>query len=311
MRSRHVMSPSKKQKITVPRYLFLLSLSLPFSALAATNNASSTPNLTDSDFFYTPWEHLLSGEDEHFSARLSLNAPLSPQTVSTGQGAQGQQNTLGTLVLAMQYTPLSYWFINASVYHYLRRQTQNRWDPDYSYSFGYDDWHPNTLSLVYGNYGGNRFSPAAGEKSTEFSQGTWTLSYKFPLAEELAPFFLVGNGDSANCRTSYNYTNTYSDNTSGDFLHHKQSLSAGCRYSFLEGYYIDFSASFFPRSAQQQPWDSDYTYTIGYSGSELGGITIQYINTGINRFPWNNAPATAGKSGIKSGTITLSWAISF
>ncbi len=39
-------------------------------------------------------------------------------------------------------TPLGYWLVNASAYHYLNADNQRAWSPDFTYVFGYDDWHP-------------------------------------------------------------------------------------------------------------------------------------------------------------------------
>ena len=64
-----------------------------------------------------------------------------------------------------------------------------------------DDGRPGTWSLVYSNYTGTRAHPdrALGQGHLNFSQGLWALSYRFALPDDVAPWFLVGNGDAALC----------------------------------------------------------------------------------------------------------------
>ncbi len=41
------------------------------------------------------------------------------------------------------------------------------WDPDFTYGFGYFDWHPRTFSLQHNNYAGNRY-PCAPRRARAF-----------------------------------------------------------------------------------------------------------------------------------------------
>ena len=60
-----------------------------------------------------------------------------------------------TLNLSLRYSPYSFWFANIT--SRLPVRDTSRYTADFRYSFGYDDWHANTVSLVYSNYGDNHF----------------------------------------------------------------------------------------------------------------------------------------------------------
>ena len=119
-----------------------------------------------------------------FSGNFSIDFPLtqSEKQRTSGVDRQGvrSKNNI-TLQASIKYNPLSYWFINATFYYYLDSSLKASFNPDFSYSFGYDDWHPYTFSLVYSNYGGNRFNPnkRKNERFTTFEEGTISIGWKF------------------------------------------------------------------------------------------------------------------------------------
>src|SRR5712692_6364098 len=132
------------------------------------------------------WRNLLDGLsiDGAFSYPLKKSLPQASQ----GRGSQGTRGGNNDYIaVSLKYTPLSSWFVQTTYYRYLDADLQAPWNPDFSYSFGYDDWRPYTLSLVYANYGGNRLFPdrSQGERWTRFDEGTWTLGWKFLLPRAL------------------------------------------------------------------------------------------------------------------------------
>jgi hypothetical protein len=222
----------------------------------------------------------------------------------SGAGDQGARGDTSTALLGLRYNPLSYWFATVTAYRYLHPSQQANWDPDFTYSFGYDDWHPYTLSLVYGNYSGNRFSANADEPRTRLEQGTLTLAYKFPLPKALEPIFLIGNGDQVSCSVSYSWTARYTDVQSVT-RSNKQALGLGCRYTLASGWYVSGTAYHYLRPGKQQPWDPDFIYAFGYFDWRSNSVSIQYNNYSGNRFPWHARAADTGT--FRAGTITISW----
>lgn len=74
--------------------------------------------------------------------------------------------------------PHSYYFLGMSSSLDLNNYTNPYYQPDFSYSFGYSDWHMDTFSWNYSNYANNKFSPKEGEDRFNFGKGNWELSYK-------------------------------------------------------------------------------------------------------------------------------------
>ena len=56
-----------------------------------------------------------------------------------------------------KYTIYSYFYANITLNYFIHQDRQQFWDPDYSYGFGYFDWHTGTITIQYNNYSGNRF----------------------------------------------------------------------------------------------------------------------------------------------------------
>ena len=238
--------------------------------------------------------------------RLALDFPLGQvQSGNSGLGAQGSRSTSPTLQFTARYNPITHWFAETTLYSYLQTNRKQTWNPDFSYTFGYDAHSPETFSATYSNYGGNRFHPDAArqEKYTAFQQGTWSFGYKFLLPSSLEPVFLTGDKDRAICSAHVSWTPRYSDFQTGVLSANKRFGTLGCRYTHASGWYAHATAFGYFRRAQQQPWDPDFTYGIGYSNPEPGGISIQYNNYSSNRFPGRRSGS--GDGGFRSGSFTV------
>jgi hypothetical protein len=246
------------------------------------------------------------------SLQLALDLPLrGGGSASLGAGVQGSTAASPTLQAQVRWTPVrnSWWFLQATFYRYLQGDRQQAWHPDYSYGFGYDDWHPGTWSLYYGNYTGTRFHPdrAAGERSFNFPYGQWTLAYRFALPAALEPAFLVGDGDRATCNANAHLTPRYTDFETGNDGRRKKALSLGCRYERPVGWYFEAALYAWPDRSQQQPWDPDFTYSFGYADWRPGSVSVRYNNYSGNRYPGRaRAP---GEGTFRSGSISVWWMV--
>ncbi|WP_180137158.1 hypothetical protein [Desulfoluna butyratoxydans] len=260
------------------------------------------------------WRNLFSG----FSGNVAFNYPLA-DTVEESRGPDGTQTESGfrkaTVSATFKYNPLSYWFASVTFYGYLNFDESNPWcpdcrapwDPDFSYVFGYDDWHPYTFSLTYANYGGNRLNPdkEKGEKVTDFSSGTYSLGWKFLIPRSIEELFIVHPTGGLGGGINYNLTPTYSDLASGEEKSWKQSLSLTLKYTIYKWWYATITCYYYPRPDQQQPWDPDYTYGFGYFDWHPGTVSVQYNNYSGNRYPWNESPEDTGS--FKYGSISVLW----
>ena len=159
--------------------------------------------------FTSRWGRLFSGNDKVFSGALSFSSGLKEQWMTvpnSSDSAEQKKKYNQTLNLSLQYSPYSFWFANVT--SRLPVTDTSRYTADFRYSFGYDDWHANTVSLVYSNYGDNHFW-------TFFIRAT---AFWYPDSSQQQPW----NGD-------YSYSFGYAGYTPGSFSVQYANY-AGTRY---------------------------------------------------------------------------------
>jgi hypothetical protein len=239
--------------------------------------------------------------------QLTADVPLR-SGLPVGAGTQGTRPGSPTLQALLRWRPLEDpgWFAQVSAFRYVSPQRQRPWDPDFYYSFGYDDGQPGRWALFYANYTGTRLNPdaARGESRFNFPQGQWTASYRFALPQVLESALLVGDRDSALCHADGNLVPRFTQGSSAALGSGKTSFALGCRYSRPDGWFAHGTAFAWPDRTRQQPWDPDFTYGIGWTDPAPGGLTIQYQNYSGNRWPGRaHAP---GEGSLRSGSISVS-----
>lgn len=272
--------------------------------------------------FSTPWHELLEKPHESewrnlfdgFTVSSSLSYPLrrSPFQNTDGLGSQGTRAARNrALNVGISYNPLSYWFASMNFTRYLDQGLQAPWNPDFTYTFGYNDWHPWTLSLVYANYGGNRLNPdrAAGEKRTYFDQGSWTLGWKTPPPESIQRIFRIHPESSLGCNGGLSFTPTFLDLATNSQQSWKKVVRYGCKYTIIGNWYFNITGAWYPDKSQKQPWDPDFTWGFGYFDWRPGKFSIQYNNYAANRWPWRDDRDFTTR--LKDGSISISWKWSF
>ncbi len=261
------------------------------------------------DFPYQEWENrtFLDG----LSGNIGYHHPLAEtESANLPAGAtSGPSNTNMTSTLSLKYTIAGAWFISGTVYYYWDQDQQQAWNPDFTYVFGYSDWRPYTFSLVYSNYGGNRFNPGPGEKVTNFNQGTWALGWKFPITNPVKDWLTFTPEGAIGCQVDYNYTPEYFDLASISYKTSHQTISLGCKYSIFGNWYVNGTAFYYFDKSQQQPWNPDFTYGFGYFDWRPGTITLQYNNYSGNR--WRSSERGKDTGRFKDGAITIAYSFSF
>lgn len=277
------------------------------TAWAADDTVPNTPAVR---VFTSPWARLFSGSESSFSTALTYSSTLDKELVKvpTGENSYVMRDRYNQrALLSMQYSPLSYFFANMTARAPI--QDLGKYSTDFVYSFGYDDWHPGTFSLVYGNYSdSNYFYPSSGARRTYFEQGAWTFAYKFELPQNVEKHLLINKEDALICQLGYSYVPRFFSLATNTNQRNKSTFLASCGYTLLQHYFLRVSAFYYPDSQQQQPWDYDYTYSIGYVSSYLpGAMSVHYDNYTGTRYPWRGSP----DANFRHGTINVSWTLPF
>lgn len=285
----------------------------PLDSMAQDAVAQSPVAKGLSSSFAIPSDELLRRKHDTTLANLldgltvtpSLGVPFSRESMS-GRETASPTSGSATASLALHYQPAGYWFAHVTLFAYLDPSHRAPWNPDFTYSFGYDDWHPYTLSLTYSNYANNRFSPEPGKPVSPISHGTIALGWKAPLPRKIARLFLIDESLTINCRVGLNATPRY-DQNDGQTGSWKRSINAGCRYPITQRLYID--ANLYAYGHGQQPWDPDFTYGFGLFDYRSNRFSIQYANYSGNRFPGHTRSPHSGR--FRDGGVTISWSHGF
>ncbi|MGF1776317.1 hypothetical protein [Vibrio nomapromontoriensis] len=284
------------------------------------NSVNKEPEETEADLIWRGVEssfELPLGELKNrkglsgLSGNLSINLPLiqTPDANLPSGTTNGPANVNYTSNLSLKYVLMGNWFVSGTLYYYWDKEQQQPWNPDFTYVFGYSDWRPYTFSLLYSNYGGNRFSPEPGGSRTNFNEGTWSLGWKFPVTGKLLEWTRISKDGSIGCQTDYNYTPSYFDLASTGYKAHHQTLSLGCKYAITGNWYINATAFYYFDRSQQQPWNPDFTYGFGYFDWRPGTITLQYNNYSGNR--WNSQDAGENTGRFLDGSVMIAYSFSF
>lgn len=235
-----------------------------------------------------------------------LDIPLTTAPrAGVGSSSQGTQLAGSSrLQLTVRYSPGETWFARVTAYAYLEADGKREWNPDFTYSFGYDDWRPGTFALTYDNYGGNRWNPAAGsdQRVTRFDEGTVTASYKIPVPEALETRFESDGELHWSASVSAHVVPRYRQQDQEARGSWKRSLSFGVRNRFLRRLYVEGRAFVYPDADQQQPWDPDFTYGVGWFDWRPGTLSILYGNYSGNRWWHRSKPGTGA---VRNGAITV------
>jgi hypothetical protein len=288
-------APDKYRLLTIQEYPYPLK------------NVAATPDSRESETWENVGKNILTSFSLPLSDLLNPQAPtdgfsvgamaqyplrglVSTLTRSTnGADTQGERGTSPSLGATVSYSPLSYWFISATFFYYLNPNVRAPWDPDFAYRFGYDDWHPYTFSLVYWSVAGNRFNTAENRgRITHFDEGTWSFGFKFPAPPFLDSLVSLHSSSSLAHVLNLNITPRYQTNAGGDDEFWKTSLSLGTKYTVYGNWYVNLTLYYYPFPHQQQPWDPDFTYGLGYFDWRSGTISVQYNNFAGNRYPWRH-----------------------
>jgi len=236
-----------------------------------------------------------------------ISVPLSSGDDSVGGETTGPRTgTSPVAFVDMRYSPKESWFAGVTLYGYL--EDRQEWQGDFSYAFGYDDWRPNTFSLVYENYTNNRFNPEDDEPVSRIEYGTVSAGYKFLLPDGIrSPAANEGDEGRVNCRVGYHITPRYETDLGPD-RHNKQSGSVGCRAPIWRNLFVDLTAyDYF--AGEQQPWDPDFVYSFGWFDWRPNHFSLQYTNYSGTRYPWRDSSPRTGR--FNDGAITATYNLAF
>ena len=93
----------------------------------------------------------------HYSSNVMHQLCLNTTPQYYDLKTNSKLNWKNSISLETKYYIYSYYFIRLNCFYYPNSEKQQQWDPDFTYGFGYFDWHYGTFSIQYNNYSGNRY----------------------------------------------------------------------------------------------------------------------------------------------------------
>lgn len=240
---------------------------------------------------------------------VAADLPLAYEAApATGELRQGEETYRSPrLSLTVRYAPKQrHWFGRVTFHRYLDRSRKAPWNPAFSYSFGYDNWRPNTFALTYDNGSGNRLNPdrGRGEVFTRLEEGVITGQYKIKVPESVERLFVTRPDNRLSASVGLHLTPRFhreGADTRGEW---KTAASFGVRHRIVGFWFVEGRAFFYPRAGHQQAWDPDYTFSFGYFDWHPGRVAVQYGNYAGHRFPWRTEDRPPA---FRDGTLTVSW----
>jgi len=216
--------------------------------------------------------------------------------------------TRETIKASVSISPIKYLFAGATFMKTINKKHNIYYEPDFSYSFGYSDWHQDTFSLMYSNYADNKFNPKGKKSRFNFTSGNWDLSYKTKIKD----IYFYGNLKYSHKNKSKYFSVKASKKLNKLLfsvkyrrsLHIDQDrVTLAAKGYIYKKFYASASLYMYSHLNKQTFLEPDYAYSFGWRDSRKGKVSIMYSNYyTATRFPWRY------KSGppIEKGSISLS-----
>ena len=209
---------------------------------------------------------------------------------------------------SISLSPIKNIFMGITLMKTINKKHNQYYEPDFSYSFGYSDWHQDTFSLIYSNYADNKFSPKGEKGRFNFTSGNWDLSYKTKIKgisifgnfqyshKNRTKYFALKSGKKlGNLSFSAKYRRT---------LHINQDqLTLAAKGYVYKKFYVSTSIYLYSHADRQTSLEPDYAYSFGWRDSRKGKVSIMYSNYYTpTRFPWKKESGPT----FDKGSISLS-----
>jgi len=213
--------------------------------------------------------------------------------------------------LSLFFSPAKYFFATAFLSKTLNNKHNKYYEPDFSYSFGYANWHQNTFGLVYSNYADNKFNPTGKKDRFNFSEGTWDFSYKNKFKDIYLnadlEFIPKGSKTYLSLKASKKIKKFLFSAKFKHYLHNNQDqVTLSARGFVYKKIYASASVYLYSHMGRQSSNDPDYAFSIGWKDTRKGKMSIMLSNYYTpTRFGWRD------QEDIPLENISLTFSMNF
>ncbi len=239
-----------------------------------------------------------------FKGSISYNT--TPYNLSNGK--LGREN----LSFPISISPIKNFFLSANFKLDVNGYENIYYQPDFSYSFGYSDWHTDTWGLNYSNYANNKFSPKVGEERFNFNQGRWDLNYKTKVEDVGLNGSLQYTEEGQSTAFKLTASKVFFDkiSTSAMWKHYfnypQERLTLSAKSFIYKKFMVGGSAYLYSSANREKELEPDYAYSFGWYDSRPYYPTITYSNYYMpTRWGGREQKDVPFASGIVSVTINF------
>lgn len=206
----------------------------------------------------------------------SVSYSTTPYNLTNGK--QGRE----TLNFPITFSPVKYFFLSANFKYDVNSYNNIYYQPDFSYSFGYSDWHTDTWAVVYSNYANNKLNPKEGEERFNFDAGRWDLTYKTKVDGVKLKGSFQYKESSGSQTLKLTASKTFFDKVSTSamwkhFFHYKQErLTLSAKSFIYKKFMVSGSAFIYSNYNLQKTGEYDYAYSFGWYDTRPYYPTITY-----------------------------------
>jgi len=209
-------------------------------------------------------------------------------------------------------TPYSYYFAGTTLNLDLNDYENSFYQPDFSYSFGYSDWHQDTWSFGYSNYANNKINPREKENRFNFQSGTWEVGYKNKIDNisltAKAKYVPITNDKKliVSSKTTVLDKVMVSAQLQHDVNSEQNKLTLSAKTFIYDKLFVSGSVYEYYKSDTKGAMDPDYAYTIGWKDSRPFHPSITYSNYYMpTRWASDEGPK------FKDGSLSVSFNLKF
>ena len=206
--------------------------------------------------------------------------------------------------------PANYCFIRTKFMLNTNKERNIYYEPEYYYTFGYEDYHDNTWGLLYSNYQNNRFLSREDPYASSFYDGTWEVDYKTKVKIFSLKASLSYSHADASKVFSFQSSNKFMNNIKlkMKYEHYitdpQNRLSIAIKAKITDKIFAEGGIYLYSDLQKQKPYESDYYYSFGWKDERPKHFSFIYSNQYMaTRFPWKDEPDIP----FNAGSLTISY----
>lgn len=204
--------------------------------------------------------------------------------------------------------PIEHSYIRFTTLFYPVPGLREGWSPDFVYSLGYGDWQPRHAFFDHSNYTGSRWPWREGEApAVRWAQGLNTVGWRYELPRGAMQALRAPDSLWFGGAAMAHYALAYGELDGGEGKH-LVALSNNLSLTWREHLFGELRGFWYPIAEQQQVWDPDYTWSVGWMDWRPWSLSVRWSNYAGNRWPGR---ALEGNGGLGSGALFIDFKAGF